>query len=189
MAKFTKQAICTSFINLLSSKPLDQITVKDIVEDCGVNRKTFYYYYQDIYALIDDLLKTDLERIEKELPPGTGWQEAQKALAASMLKNKAALLHTYHSIDYAKLEQTAYEIGINSLQSFITTHLGATDVAESDVRLVAEVCASAMSGLLARWVKGGMKSDPDAMIERVAAIMEGTAELAIANAARLKNEK
>ena len=31
-----------SFIKLLNAKPLDKITVKDIVEDCGINRNTFY---------------------------------------------------------------------------------------------------------------------------------------------------
>ena len=41
MAQFTKQAIINSFLKLLEEMPLDKITVKDIVEDCGVNRNTF----------------------------------------------------------------------------------------------------------------------------------------------------
>ena len=32
---------------------MDKITVKDIVEECGINRNTFYYYFADIYDLID----------------------------------------------------------------------------------------------------------------------------------------
>ena len=189
MAKFTKQAICASFINLLNSRPLDQITVKDIVEDCGVNRKTFYYYYQDIYALVDDLFANELERIQKELPADASWQEAQKALAGAMLKNKASLLHVYRSPDYAKLEQTAYDIGMKTLPPFIKQQAGGADVDESDVLLIAELCASAMAGFLARWLRDGMKSDPFAMIDRAAAIMEGTAELAISNAIKLKKKK
>lgn len=43
MAQFTKQAIINSFLKLLEETPLDKITVKDIVEDCGINRNTFYY--------------------------------------------------------------------------------------------------------------------------------------------------
>ena len=41
MANFTKKAIRDSFVKLLNEKPISQITVKDIVEDCGVNRNTF----------------------------------------------------------------------------------------------------------------------------------------------------
>ena len=189
MAKFTKQAICASFINLLNSRPLDQITVKDIVEDCGVNRKTFYYYYQDIYALVDDFFSNELERIQKELPTHVNWKEAQKVLAASMLKNKTAILHVYRSRDYAKLEQTAYDVGMKTLPAFIKSQAGGADVDESDVLLIADLCSSAMSGFLARWVRDGMKTDPAAMIDRVAAIMAGTTELAVANAVRLKKKE
>ena len=35
MPPFTKQAIIGSFVKLLNQKPLDKITVKDIVDDCG----------------------------------------------------------------------------------------------------------------------------------------------------------
>ena len=45
MANFTKKAIQESFLRLLMERPLSQITVKDVVADCGVNRNTFYYYF------------------------------------------------------------------------------------------------------------------------------------------------
>lgn len=48
MANFTKRAIRDSFVKLLNERPLSQITVKDIVDDCGVNRNTFYYHFRDI---------------------------------------------------------------------------------------------------------------------------------------------
>ena len=36
MTQLTKKAIVNSFIKLLNDKPWDKITVKDIVEDCGI---------------------------------------------------------------------------------------------------------------------------------------------------------
>ena len=48
MANFTKKAIRDSLVKLLNEKPLSKITVRDIVDDCGVNRNTFYYYYPDL---------------------------------------------------------------------------------------------------------------------------------------------
>ncbi|MFQ8953164.1 MAG: TetR/AcrR family transcriptional regulator [Oscillospiraceae bacterium] len=41
MAQFTKKAILDSFVELISERPFDKITVKDIVTRCGVNRNTF----------------------------------------------------------------------------------------------------------------------------------------------------
>ena len=48
MSVTTKRALAETFKKLLSKRGLNKITVKDIVEDCGVNRQTFYYHFHDI---------------------------------------------------------------------------------------------------------------------------------------------
>ena len=53
MSGFTKQAIQASFLKLLDTYPLRDITVRMITEDCGINRKSFYYHYQDIYSVLE----------------------------------------------------------------------------------------------------------------------------------------
>ena len=42
MSKLTQKAIQNSFLKLLESKPIDHITIKDITDDCGISRNTFY---------------------------------------------------------------------------------------------------------------------------------------------------
>ena len=44
MSGFTKEIIARTFTELLEEKSMAKITVKDIVERCGVNRNTFYYH-------------------------------------------------------------------------------------------------------------------------------------------------
>ena len=41
LPNFTRDAIIRSFLGLLNEKPVNHITVKDIVEDCGINRNSF----------------------------------------------------------------------------------------------------------------------------------------------------
>ena len=43
----TKRALATSLKNMLSKKTLEKITVKDIVDDCSLNRQTFYYHFHE----------------------------------------------------------------------------------------------------------------------------------------------
>ena len=38
----TKQALSEALKAMMKKKPLNKITVRELVEDCGVNRKTFY---------------------------------------------------------------------------------------------------------------------------------------------------
>ena len=56
MSKLTKQALIASFLRLAAEKPIEKITVRDIVDGCGLNRNTFYYYFSDIYALLGEVL-------------------------------------------------------------------------------------------------------------------------------------
>ena len=51
----TNRAIRTAFSKLLSEKSFESITVHDITELAGVNRKTFYRYYKNIPQLVDEI--------------------------------------------------------------------------------------------------------------------------------------
>lgn len=49
-----------SLKQLLTKKSFSKITVTEIVENCGYNRKTFYYHFEDIYSLLRWMLEQDL---------------------------------------------------------------------------------------------------------------------------------
>lgn len=63
MPTFTKRAIIESFLRLVGKKTLDKITVRDLVDDCGINRNTFYYYFQDIYAVMEEICSMALSTV------------------------------------------------------------------------------------------------------------------------------
>lgn len=66
MPSFTKKAIVESFLRIIGKKPLDKITVRDVVDDCGINRNTFYYYFQDIYAVLEEVSHTVAASLPRE---------------------------------------------------------------------------------------------------------------------------
>ena len=68
MANFTKQAIETAFLQLLNEKPLNKISVRDIVEKCGINRNSFYYHFQDIPSLIAEIITSYTDQLIEEYP-------------------------------------------------------------------------------------------------------------------------
>ena len=63
MSGFTKEIIAKTFTELLDEKPMSKITVKDIVERCGVNRNTFYYHFKDIPDVVEFILKKKWDEI------------------------------------------------------------------------------------------------------------------------------
>lgn len=46
MHPYTKHILADALKDMLGTKTLDKITVKDLVEACKLNRQTFYYHFQ-----------------------------------------------------------------------------------------------------------------------------------------------
>ena len=59
MSEITKKALAETLKKLLSKNKLNKITIKEITEDCGVNRQTFYYHFKDIYDLLEWIYKNE----------------------------------------------------------------------------------------------------------------------------------
>ena len=51
----TKKAIRESILQLLSEKPIDEISITELAQVAQINRKTFYNYYQAPHQILDEL--------------------------------------------------------------------------------------------------------------------------------------
>ena len=65
--KKTKRSIKNAFIKLRSTKPLERITIKELVESAEISKATFYLHYRDIYDLSDSLQKELIQNILQSL--------------------------------------------------------------------------------------------------------------------------
>ena len=63
LAHLTEAAIQDAFLRLLSEQPFDKITVTQLVDECQITRRTFYYHYSDLYELLDTILHLSLIHI------------------------------------------------------------------------------------------------------------------------------
>ena len=63
----TKERIVEAYIELESERPLEKITVTALVERSRITRKTFYYYFNDIYDLMETMSQPDPEKALAQL--------------------------------------------------------------------------------------------------------------------------
>ena len=61
----TKELLASALRQEIEKKPLSRITVSDIVKETGVNRKTFYYHFEDIFALLRWMLEQETLEVVK----------------------------------------------------------------------------------------------------------------------------
>ena len=62
----TKERIVEAYIELESERPVEKITVTALVERSRITRKTFYYYFKDIYDLMEYRMEREMKRIMEE---------------------------------------------------------------------------------------------------------------------------
>lgn len=62
----TKTAMADALKACMRKKPLSKISVTDIVNISGVNRKTFYYHFEDLYSLLRWSLEQDSAELVKQ---------------------------------------------------------------------------------------------------------------------------
>lgn len=181
MSQFTKKAIIDSFVKLLNQNTLDKITVKDIVDDCGVNRNTFYYYFQDIYGLLDELFMSEAQKVIDEEKIYDTWQEAFIQSAKFAFENKTAIYHVYTSISREKLERYLYRIAENLMMGFVEKEAETLPVKEEDVRFIANFYKFAVVGLILDWIQNGMEENPKLIVSKIGILFEGNIRASLLN--------
>jgi AcrR family transcriptional regulator len=61
----SQEAIKSAFIELMSKKKFDQITMQNISDTANVGRRTIYLHYLDKYDLLDQLVKEHIDELRK----------------------------------------------------------------------------------------------------------------------------
>lgn len=60
----TKRAIRNALADLMTQKNYNDITIKEISDKAGINRKTFYNYYRGIYQVIEEIENELIDKLD-----------------------------------------------------------------------------------------------------------------------------
>lgn len=176
MTNFTKKAIKDTFIELLSDRPLSQITVKDIVEKCGINRSSFYYHYQDIPSLIEEIVLEEADRIIAEYPTLDSLEMGFNAAIDFAKKNRRAILHIFKSVNRDIFEEYLWKVCDYVVVSFTKTVFKDKSVSEADRDIIVEFYKAQCFGMVIDWLRSGMKEDVHNKIHRICELQKGMLE-------------
>ena len=73
-----KGAVAAAFLEMAARKDVDKITVKDLVEACGISRQTFYYHFRDIMDVLEWSIQRETARLVEETLQVEGMGQALK---------------------------------------------------------------------------------------------------------------
>ena len=84
----TKLALANALKELMEDTPFHKISVVDICDKCGMNRKSFYYHFQDKYELVNWIFYHEFIVPHKNADYEVGW-ELLSDLFTYFYENKA----------------------------------------------------------------------------------------------------
>ncbi len=173
MADFTKKAIRSAFIKILNEKPLKQISVRDIVDECGINRNTFYYHFQDIPQLLESIVREDAERIITENPKIGSIEECIDAIVSFSLKNRRAVLHIFRSVNRDIFEQYQWRVCEYAVTTFIDGIEESKALSPEDREAIITYVKCVCFGLVMNWLENGLQEDVRSFMHRMCQLKQG----------------
>lgn len=159
MPNFTKRAIKESFWKLLNEQPLTQISVREIVEECGINRNSFYYHFQDIPSLIEEIVMDAANALIQQHPSITSIDEGVEAAFRFTLDNKKAILHICNSVNRNIYEQYLMRICEYVVTTYFDTVFEKDIVSKSNRDIMILFTKCELFGLSIDWINTGMQDD------------------------------
>ncbi|MCB2300088.1 TetR/AcrR family transcriptional regulator C-terminal domain-containing protein [Clostridium tagluense] len=173
MHQTTKESLAESLKKLMNTTPLAKITINDIVSDCGVNRRTFYYHFQDIYALLEWIFRTEVTNAMEENTTYQTWQQGFLKILIYLDQNRKMVLNTYNSIGREHLETHLYSAVYNLVVNVVDEIAVDMKVSQEKKEFVVNFYKFAFVGLLLEWIRTNMINESDQIIDNLANIISG----------------
>lgn len=116
----SRKLILTALADLLEEKPLEKITVTDVVNRAGINRGTFYAHFADIPDVINHLIQHSFDAIRDAI---ASENRPLAEVAHSVLKQVQFLLEEDLAFCRKILNSSAYPLMQDQLVSFVVDYL------------------------------------------------------------------
>jgi len=104
----TKKILTASLKKFMELKPLNKISVREIIEDCGLNRQTFYYHFEDIYDQVKWMYSQEAIVLLAQHDGVLVWQDGLLQIFNYLQENRTVCLCALHSMGREHLKRFFY---------------------------------------------------------------------------------
>lgn len=155
MNQRTKAVLIGTFKTLMLKKPMNKITVSELVEECGINRKTFYYHFEDIYDMLRKMLKQDIEAIFSRGDLIEDHDLIINLVLDYMEQNKVILKNMLSCVGRAELDSFLNSNVNKTIYSLVCEVEQKQNLSVGDEykRFLADFFTRAVSGVLIDWIE------------------------------------
>lgn len=176
MQRNAKAEIVESFKQLLNKKSIDRITVKEVCEQCGVNRQTFYNHFTDILNVFMVIFYEELSLEIAQNRTFETWTGGFLATLYYLKKNSKMIFHVFNSSYWPEVN-----VFLNSLSTKLLEHVVdeceeklCVKLPEKDQIFIINFYRHVFNGLMIDWVSQGMEEEPEIILRRLLIMITGS---------------
>lgn len=172
----TKKTLAEALKRAMKAKPLSKITVSEIINDCGVNRKTFYYHFEDIYALLKWMLEQEAIEVVKNFDLLVNPEEALAFVIDYVDANKHIINCVYDSMGRDEMKRffrtDLYGV-VRSIIDSVADETGA--VVDDDFKdFLTTFYIEALAGMLINYFRGSERRGRQELIDYILLILQNS---------------
>ncbi|MGN0132605.1 MAG: TetR/AcrR family transcriptional regulator C-terminal domain-containing protein [Lachnospiraceae bacterium] len=162
-----EKLLMESFKKLVMTVPVEKITIKDITDEAGVIRPTFYNHFQDKYEVIERIVNEEILVPVKPLLENEMLHEAMVLIFTNILKDK----EFYCRLSGMEGQNSFASIVKNSIRKwlfgFISVKVGTKKFKSAWLtpERVSDYYAQSMSFVVLEWIASGMTISPAEVAE------------------------
>lgn len=164
---YTKQILTLSLKKIMKQKPLDKINIREITEDCGLNRQTFYYHFSDIYNQVEWMFEQDIMELLQRYKGEEVWREGLMQVFDYFRENKEVCYCALKSSGREYLQKYFHarvlEIVRNTIENICEERKTTLDEDYKD--MLVDYYTLSFSSVIENWVYGHINRTPEELVE------------------------
>ena len=114
MRQKTETMLCVAFMELLKKYPFSKITIQKLAGQCGVNRQTFYYHFDNIYDLMSKAFEYELVH-ESQIYEAVTWEYVMSSFLQWMKDNRVIIRNILTNAELPYLKRAIYPLVARSI--------------------------------------------------------------------------
>ena len=186
----TKKTLSASLKKCMERKPLSKITVTDIVNECGLNRKTFYYHFQDVPDLLKWTLEQEAVDVVKEFDLLNELEAALRFAVNYIRENSHIINCAYDSMGRDELKRFLNH-DFQSIAMELIEQIERKENIHTDPEYKRTICnfyTEGLAGELVNLLKTKDKAHDEKSIRCIAAILRTSLEAAVKSCADMSRQ-
>jgi len=169
----TRKLLSDSLKSQMQTHEIPKITVREIVEGCGLNRQTFYYHFQDIYELLEWTIRQEMMSRMDNHKSWTNWKDGVIEILYYMKENEKICLCAYQSVSRKLLRQFFYSDVFALFREGIELRATGHSLSPEELAFTAHFYTVAFVGVAEHWLIDGMKESPENLVHNLSVMAEG----------------